>query len=105
MPVVVRTLDELTGAVANNPFARKDPKHLALGFLKDKPSPSRVKTLDPDRSPGDAFHVRGKEIYFHLPNGAARSKLTTQYIDSRLATTCTVRNWRTVSKLIELAAG
>ena len=33
----------------------------------------------------------------------ARSKMTTQYFDSRLATTVTVRNWRTVNKLLDMA--
>ena len=33
----------------------------------------------------------------------ARIKLTNQYFDSRLGTTSTARNWRTVLKLVELA--
>jgi uncharacterized protein (DUF1697 family) len=33
----------------------------------------------------------------------ARTKLTNDYFDRRLATTSTVRNWRTVLALVELA--
>jgi uncharacterized protein (DUF1697 family) len=55
--------------------------------------------LDPTRSAPDAFQVLGQEIYLHLPNGMARTKLTNAYFDSKLSTTCTARNWATVLKL------
>ena len=53
----------------------------------------------------DEFAVCGREIYLRLPNGVARTKLTNAYFDSRLATTSTVRNWRTTLKLLALAVG
>ena len=48
---------------------------------------------------------RRREIYLRLPNGVADSKLTNAYFDSKLATTSTGRNWRTVTKLLELMKG
>jgi len=58
--------------------------------------------LDPARSAPDIFHARGQEIYLHLPNGMARTKLTNAYFDSKLSTICTARNWTTVLKLSEM---
>jgi uncharacterized protein (DUF1697 family) len=75
---------------------------LHVVFLSDKPPPSAVKELDPQRSPRDEFSVRGREIYLHLPNGAGRSKLTLDYFEKRLGARGTARNWRTLNKLIEL---
>ena len=43
------------------------------------------------------------EVYLHFPNGVARSKLTNDYLDRTLGTVSTVRNWRTVCKLHEMA--
>lgn len=43
--------------------------------------------------------MRGREIFLHCPNGVARTKLTNDYFDAKLATTSTMRNWRTVLKL------
>jgi len=63
-----------------------------------------VAGLDPGRSPPDEFVVRGREIYLRFPGGVARSKLTNAYFDSKLATTSTVRNWRTVLKLLDLSS-
>ncbi|HYO48027.1 MAG TPA: DUF1697 domain-containing protein [Gemmatimonadota bacterium] len=105
VPIVIRTVDEIDGVVKGNPFLKSgaDPKTLHVGFLRDRASKSRVAALDPDRSPPDEFVVRGGEIYLRCPNGVARSKLTTQYFDSRLGTVTTARNWRTVLKLQEMA--
>ena len=46
--------------------------------------------------------MRGRDIYLRLPNGVADTKLTNAYFDSKLSTTSTGRNWRTVTKLLEL---
>jgi len=103
-PLVLRTRDELREVLRNNPFleAGAAEETLHVMFLADLPGSSAVAGLDPARSPGDEFVVRGREIYLRFPHGAADSKLTNAYFDSKLATTSTVRNWRTVTKLLEL---
>lgn len=103
--VIVRTGSEVAGVVAGNPFLEEgaDPAALHVGFLDGAPSAARIASLDPDRSPGDRFAVKGREMYLHLPNGVARSKLTNAYLDRALATMSTFRNWRTVLKLAEMA--
>ncbi|MEW5875535.1 MAG: DUF1697 domain-containing protein, partial [Candidatus Zixiibacteriota bacterium] len=104
VPVIIRTAAQLKAVWANNPFLKRggDESRLHVMFLADKPSPKMVAELDPARSTPDEFIVKGAEIYLHLPNGTARSKLTNQYFDSRLRTVSTLRNWRTVLKLLEL---
>ena len=82
--------------------AETDKLHVV--FLADLPDGAHVEALDPNRSPSDEFAVLGREIYLHCPNGLARTKLTNNYFDSRLSTTSTMRNWRTVLKLLELSA-
>lgn len=100
-PIVLRTSEELIAALAGNPFASvgADEKALHLAFLEAAPSAERVAALDPKRSPGDTFAVHGKHVYLHLPNGVGRTKLTNAYLDTKLGTTSTVRNWRTVREL------
>jgi len=106
-PVVLRTGAEFRSAASENPFARSGAEVRALHvvFLADRPSAARVRTLEADRSPPDEFQLRGREIYLHCPNGMARTRLTNAYFDTRLATTSTVRNWKTVLKLAEMAGG
>ena len=107
IPVILRTVEQIGAVLRANPFleAGAPEAELYVAFLADIPSKTRVQDLDADRSPPDTFEVRGQEIYLRLPNGAARSKLTNAYFDSKLATTSTIRNWRTVAKLFELMRG
>jgi uncharacterized protein (DUF1697 family) len=104
VPVVLRTADEIRRVAAGNPFLKSgaDPGSLHVAFLSELPANRRLAALAGNRSPGDSFQVRGREIYLHLPNGVARTKLTSDYFDSTLATTSTMRNWRTVVKLLEM---
>lgn len=104
-PVVTRTAAEMAQVARANPFLRRvDPDKLGVAFLADRPTAARVASLDARRSPPDEFAVVGRDIYLHLPNGFARSKLTNAYFDSRLATISTARNWRTVLKLVEMSS-
>lgn len=106
VPVVMRSAPDLEQVVDANPFdlPADELKGLHVGFLRDEPDPQAVASLDPDRSPPDQFHVAGREVYLLCPKGIGRSKLTTRYFDSRLYTVMTVRNWRTVNRLVELAS-
>jgi uncharacterized protein (DUF1697 family) len=104
IPIVLRSLDQLNAVVAGNPFLEMvaDTATLHVMFLADRPGDDAVAGLDPNRSPGDTFIVRGADVYLQLPGGGGNSKLTNAYFDSRLTTVSTVRNWRTVTKLLEL---
>jgi uncharacterized protein (DUF1697 family) len=106
IPLVLRSAAELAAVPAKNPFlaAGKAIETLYVMFLADAPAPAKVATLDPRRSPPDEFAVLGRDVYLHLPNGGARSKLTNAYFDAKLATVSTARNWRTVNTLIDMAS-
>ena len=105
--VVMRTAADVARVARGNPFLADgaDTTKLYVGFLASTPDPTKVARLDPDRSPADAFVVRGDEVYLHFPNGVARSKLTNDYLDRTLGTVSTIRNWRTLCRLHEMASG
>jgi uncharacterized protein (DUF1697 family) len=100
--VVLRTPAELESVVRANPFRSADPSKLHVGFMAKKPSAAAVAKLDKKRFLPDEFTVKGAELYLHLPNGMARTKLP-GYLDRQLKIPTTVRNWNTVNKLIELS--
>ena len=102
--VVGRSAVDLREAVRANPFACAgvDVKELHAVFLADEPSQELVAALDPDRSPGDRFAVLGREVFLHCPRGLSQTKFENAWFDSRLRTVSTMRNWRTVLKLLEL---
>ena len=106
VPVLLRTPAELQRILAGNPFPDADPSSLHVGFMSRKPPAKAVRELDSARfAPEEVeVEVEGLELYFHLPNGMGRAKLP-PYVDRRLGVPTTVRNWRTVTKLLEIARG
>ena len=100
--VLLRTPAELVELVGRNPFLVDEPDlaKLHVVFLDREPTAKAVAGLDPDRSPGDRWSVRGREVYLHLPNGAGRTKLTLDHFERRLAVRGTARNWKTALELV-----
>jgi len=101
--IILRSLPEMEKIALSNPYPDLDQSHVV--FLASEPTPAQVAQLDPNRSAPDQFTVLGREIYLHMPNGMGRTKLTNAYFDSKLKTVSTVRNWRTVLKLLAMMAG
>lgn len=105
--VVVRTRAQLATVVEGNPFLDRDddPTHHHVVFMGGT-QPASVGSLDLEQfAPEDAAAV-SQELYLYLPTGMARSKLAValgrQGGDGGSAQG-TARNWRTVTKLLDLA--
>jgi uncharacterized protein (DUF1697 family) len=104
--VMIRTHEELSRVIAENPFAAEsaaDGARVHVGFLAG-PAPaaaeaalSRIVTQYPARR--DRYHLAGNTIYLHLPDGAAETKFSGKTMDRALGIAATARNWNTVLKL------
>lgn len=101
--VVVRTAPQLARAVEANPFAAQDLTKVHLGSMASRPPSAAVAQLDLLRFAPETAQLHDRDVYFHLPNGTGRSKLPS-YVERHLATPVTIRNWNTVTKLVELTA-
>jgi uncharacterized protein (DUF1697 family) len=53
----------------------------------------------------DQVALKGREVYLHLPNGFSGTKLPPMLMERLVGTTGTSRNWNTVTRLAEMAAG
>jgi uncharacterized protein (DUF1697 family) len=53
----------------------------------------------------ERFRVQGREIFLHLPQGQARSKLLEALTRRAKGLVTTARNWKTVAALQEMASG
>jgi uncharacterized protein (DUF1697 family) len=104
VPVVLRRAGQLAGTLVANPYSGVEGTRLHVAFAAQPPSAEAVAALDPRPFDPDDCTVAGTEIYMHLPNGMGRSKLPA-YLGRRLKVPFTVRNWNTVVKLAEMAAG
>jgi uncharacterized protein (DUF1697 family) len=59
---------------------------------------------DPGAYAPEEMAVAGREVYFHLPNGTGRAKLP-PLVTRRIKVPATMRNWRSVISLLDLAGG
>jgi uncharacterized protein (DUF1697 family) len=104
IPVVLRTASELRRVVAGNPFGDVPPTTLHVGFLASRPPAPVVAALGPSPYPPEEYVIAGAEVYLHLPAGMGQARLP-GYLDRRLPVPVTVRNWNTVTTLVEMAGG
>jgi uncharacterized protein (DUF1697 family) len=102
-PVVLRTADEMAGVLERHPFG-EDAAHTHVAFLAEEPDAARVEALaELDVAP-DRIVVDGLEAYWYLPGGMQGAQLSGARLEKELGVAATIRNWRTVVRLAEMAA-
>ena len=101
---VVRTRDELAGAIERNPIADgpSTPKLFQVTFFSGEPDAEAVATLAEQDFGNERVEVIGREAYAWHPDGIQKSKLAKE-MSKGLGGDGTARNWNTVTKLLELA--
>jgi uncharacterized protein (DUF1697 family) len=101
--VAVRTRAELAKVIEHSPFLRRgeDPGLLHVAFMVGR-GKAKVELADLDRYSPDEIVAVDRELHLFTPNGLGRSKLAADLLRPKLARG-TMRNWRTVTKLLEMA--
>jgi len=102
--VLVSRIQELEHAIAANPFREgaKEPKSLHLWFLAREPVEPDLEALERVKAGSEHFKLDRKVFYLHAPEGIGRSRLA-QRVEKSLGVDATSRNWRTVTKVLEMA--
>ena len=106
--VIVKTSEEVSEVVRNNPFLRErgiDPSKLHVTFLSHAPEKNALKMLDAIAANPDQFRSSGKEIYLYCPNGYGKTKLSNNALEKVLSVRATTRNWKTLNQLHEMTLG
>lgn len=103
IPVMLRTGAELTKMLATNPFAAEPAKSVHVICLPKRVPASALPDLDTKKFAPERFALVGRELYFCLPNGVGRSPLVGTFSSAKQLAGGTMRTWRTIEKLHELA--
>ena len=104
--VITRASGEMREIISANPFLEEpdfDASKMAVLFLESTPSDEQIQKVAGIDYPPDKFRIIGNEIYIYCPNGFGKTKLYTNFFESKMKVTGTARNWRTVNKLLEMA--
>lgn len=105
--VIARTGDEMKQIVVGNPLLKEqgvDISKLHVVFFSEAPLSEAIKKLEAIVQAPDKVRHRGKEIYFYFPNGVSGSSIWKHNLDRVMGISGTMRNWRTVNTLHDMAA-
>ena len=79
-----------------------DFKRLMVTFLKDNSQEDLQQNLLKLKPEDEFLHFDDKLIFSHYPNGIGKAKLNNNFIEQKLKTTATTRNWNTILKMIAI---
>ena len=110
--VILRTAPELEQIISNCPFSAEaisaaeaagEGESLYVALLLQAPLPEKIERWSAYDNQGDAYHIEGRDIFLLFQHSIRDSKLASNL--HRLEAPATVRNWKTLTKLAELAKG
>lgn len=105
VPTLLRNAAQLEAIVANNPLPLDLPefgKKVYVAFFEHVPSTAAIESIAPYVNAMERLVVIGGEGYLYYDAGLGKAKLTHAIIERRLGMS-TMRNWNTVTTLLEMA--
>jgi len=106
--VMVRTAGEFNMIIENNPFQNqpmRESKWLVAMFLASNPISTALEDIQKTYTGPEEIHIIGQEAFIYYREGQGRSKLTNTFLEKKLKTVGTARNWNTVLRLQKMMEG
>jgi uncharacterized protein (DUF1697 family) len=104
--IIVRAAASWPAYVKGNPYpdaSESEPKGVMLGLSKAPPNQDAVEKLRERAAPYERIVQVGDALWIHFGGGMAKTKLSPGVLDRLVGSPVTLRNWRTVLKLDEMA--
>ncbi|MDF2615289.1 MAG: hypothetical protein K0S71_3075 [Clostridia bacterium] len=108
--VILRTSLELEQIIQNCPFSEEErseaessskKESLYVSLITHTPDKAKIDCLTPYKSESEEYQVVGREVFLLFGQSIRNSKLANNL--QKLDVQGTVRNWRTINKLLALA--
>lgn len=102
--VLVIEARNLAKIVEQNPFptATEDPSRIHCYIWERAPKNPNLEEMDKLKSNSEAYQLVAGGCFIHAPDGVARSKLFAK-MEKLLGVDVTARNYKSLSKILELA--
>jgi uncharacterized protein (DUF1697 family) len=105
VPVVVISKEDLEACFKNNPYLKEkecDTKKLYVAFISKELSNGALNDLKIGQFKPDEAAIDSSRIYIKYAVGAGKTRLDQKYIEKKLNVVATIRNWNTVTTLLEM---
>ncbi|WP_163411414.1 DUF1697 domain-containing protein [Flavobacterium ajazii] len=107
VPVVVITKEDLESCFKNNPFLKEkdfDTKKLYVAFVSIPLKKESINDLKISQFKPDEASIDGNRVFIKYAVGAGKTRFDQKYIEKKLNVTATIRNWNTVTNLLNMYA-
>jgi len=108
VPVVTVSKNDLELCFINNSFLMEkgcDSKKLYVAFISKELTSAALNDLKISNFKPDEAAIDGNRIYIKYAIGAGKTNLDQKYIEKKLNAVATIRNWNTITSLLEMYKG
>lgn len=105
VPVIMVSKTDFELCFKNNPFLKEqecDIKKLYVAFISKELTTAAINDLKTSNFKPDEAAIDSNRIYIKYAIGAGKTNLDQKYIEKKLNVVATIRNWNTVTKLLEM---
>jgi uncharacterized protein (DUF1697 family) len=102
VPIIVRDAAAWPRLIAANPFpaaAAREPSRVSVRVMRTPVAPEIAERLEPYRAPYERLAIVDGDLWLHLPDGVANSRLAAAVTPERAGGAGTFRNWNTVRRI------
>ncbi|WP_264551031.1 DUF1697 domain-containing protein [Flavobacterium sp. N2038] len=105
VPTVVITKKDLEACFSNNPFLKAkdvDTKKLYVAFISIALKKESINDLKISQFKPDEASIDENRIFIKYDIGAGKTRFDQKYIEKKLNVVATIRNWNTVTNLLNM---
>lgn len=106
VPILVKPKREIQNILENNPFDNAEDieaNSIYFVLLKEMPESSLIEFFNKEKYDSERFAIIDKCVYLCCKNGYGKAKLNNNLIERKLKVSATTRNYRTMTKLLEMS--
>jgi uncharacterized protein (DUF1697 family) len=101
--VIVRSRKQLHAIFENCPFPEEKKVNSYFAMLSEIPNKDLVKEAYEKSYENEEYKILKDCLYFYCANGYGNAKFNMNYFEKKLEVAATSRNYKTMTKLLELA--
>ncbi|MBX2826811.1 MAG: DUF1697 domain-containing protein [Flavobacteriaceae bacterium] len=103
VPVFAKAPSEIEAVLAQCPFSEEKKLKSYFSLLHAVPTSENMEAASAISYPDEEFHITDSCIYFYCATGYGKAKLSNNWFEKKLGVSATARNYRTLTKMLELA--
>jgi uncharacterized protein (DUF1697 family) len=104
VPVLVLKIDDLREIISQNPFSTdKETSFIHFTFFDNQPDFDNIQIIESKIAMNEEIVINNNVAYIYCPNGYGKTKLTNNFLENKLKTTATTRNYKTTNELLKIA--